>query len=67
MAETPDKAGDRSARELAKELLPYLETVANLHYLLDWHVVNPDRLKELRAIEDEAFNGMLKHIQRHID
>ena len=67
MAELLAKNGDRSARELATELLPYLETVSNLHYLLDWHVVDPIRLKELRAIEDEAFEGMLKRVLSHLD
>ena len=65
MAETV-RNGDKPASELARELLPYLETVANLHYLLDWHVVNSDRLKELRGIEDEAFNAMLKHVLNHL-
>ena len=67
MAETPIKDGDKRARELARELLPYLEAVSNLHYLLDWHVVNPERLRELRAMEDEAFNAMLKRILSHLD
>ena len=49
MAETSVKEGEKRARELAKELLPVLETVANLHYLLDWHVVNPQHLQELRV------------------
>jgi hypothetical protein len=35
MAEVSPKNGDRSAKDLAHELLPYLEAVANLHYLLD--------------------------------
>lgn len=65
MAETV-KNGDKAARELAQELVPYLETVANLHYLLDWHVVDPDRLKELRSIEDEAFDAMLKRVLSHL-
>ena len=65
MAET-NKEGDRPARELAQELLPYLEAVANLHYLLDRHVENPESLKELRAIEDEAFNAMLKRVLTHL-
>jgi hypothetical protein len=62
MAEAPISNGDRPARELATELAPFLETVANLHYLLDWHVENPARLKELRAVEDEAFRAMLKRV-----
>jgi hypothetical protein len=28
---------------VSHELLAYLESVANLHYLLDYYVVNPDR------------------------
>jgi hypothetical protein len=51
---------------LADELLPYLEAVANLHYLLDWHVLDPKRLQELRAMEDEAFNAVLKRVLRHL-
>ncbi|WP_263386025.1 hypothetical protein [Granulicella arctica] len=58
--------GDRPARELATELLPFLETVANLHYLLDWHVEAPERLKELRVVEDEAFQAMLKRVLAHL-
>ena len=49
-----------SARELAARLLSPLEAIANLHYLLDLHVVNPERLKELRKVEDEAFEQMLQ-------
>ncbi len=56
----------QSAHELVIELLPYLETVANLHYLLDKHVVNPERLKELRSKEDEAFEAMLKRVIENI-
>jgi hypothetical protein len=52
-------AADASARELAVRLLVPLEAIANLHYLLDLHVVNPERLKELRKIEDAAFEQML--------
>jgi hypothetical protein len=43
-------------------LLSYLETVANLHYLLDWHVLNPERLKELGVVEDKAFSAMLERV-----
>lgn len=64
--DNPIQNGDRPARELATELLPFLETVANLHYLLDWHVESPDRLKELRVIEDEAFDAMLKQVLSHL-
>jgi hypothetical protein len=66
MAEVSPKSGDRSAKELAHELLPYLEAVANLHYLLDWHVLEPTRLQELRAVEDEAFNAVLKRVLSHL-
>lgn len=60
------KNADKPASELAKGLLSHLETVANLHYLLDWHVLNPERLKELRSIEDDAFNAMLAHVRAHL-
>ena len=59
MAETTEKDGDRLARELARDLVSHLETVANLHYLLDQHVLNPERMKELRAIEDKTFQAIL--------
>ena len=65
MAETIEER-DRPAKELANELLPHLEAVANLHYLLDQHVENPGSLKELRAIEDEAFNAMLQRVLTHL-
>ena len=60
------KEGDRPARELARELLPHLEAVANLHYLLDHHVEDPASLKELRVVEDEAFNAMLQRVLAHL-
>jgi hypothetical protein len=60
------KDGDRPARELAKDLLPHLEAVANLHYLLDWHVEDLASLKELRAIENEAFRAMLQRVLAHL-
>ncbi len=67
MSEITAKHGDRPARKLAVELLPYLETVSNLHYLLDWNVASPDRLKELRGLEDEAFQAMLQRVLKHLD
>ena len=60
------KEGDRPAKELAQELLPHLEAVSNLHYLLDRHVEDPQSLKELRAIEDEAFQAMLQRVLTHL-
>jgi hypothetical protein len=51
--------GNVKAEDLARSLLPYLEAVANLHYLLDLHVDNPQRLKALRAIEEDTFEKML--------
>ena len=60
------KGGDRPARELTNELLPHLEAVANLHYLLDRHVEHPEKLKQLRTIEDEAFNAMLQRVLSHL-
>ncbi len=61
-----NREGDRPARELAKELLPYLESVSNLHYLLDVHVENAEHLKRLREMEDVAFEAMLKRILSHL-
>ena len=64
--EETSKDGDKPARELANQLLPHLEAVANLHYLLDHHVADPASLKELRAVEDKAFNVMLKLVLSHL-
>ena len=55
-----------SARELAEKLVPLLETVANLHYLLDLNVAEPERLKALRATEDDAFSHMLDLVLGHL-
>ena len=66
MAEITVTDGDRPARQLAAELVSHLETVANLHYLLDHHVLHPDRLKELRAVEDEAFQAILNLVVKSL-
>lgn len=62
----PIPAGDRPAKKLAKELLPHLEALANIHYLLDRHVEAPALLAQLRTIEDEAFNAILKIVQAYL-
>jgi hypothetical protein len=50
-------------QRLARRLSPHLEAVANLHYLLDYHIRDPKRLLELRMMEDESFEAMLKIVQ----
>jgi hypothetical protein len=51
--------------ELSSKLLPQLEAVANIHYLLDKHIENPERLIELRQLEERIFGEMLKIVLEH--
>jgi hypothetical protein len=54
----------RTARELAAALLPQLEAIANIHYLLDKHVEDPDSLRRLRTLEEEVFESLLAEVER---
>ncbi len=48
-----------SARNPAHSLAPILETVVNLHYLIDMSVNERDRVSELREFEDEDCGKMI--------
>jgi hypothetical protein len=52
--------------ELALKLLPLLEAIANLHYLLDHNISRPDKLEKLRAMENETFNSVLTLVQSYL-
>jgi hypothetical protein len=54
------------SKELAHELLPHLEAVANIHYLLDQHIESPERLKELRLLEEKIFGEMLQVVLEQV-
>jgi hypothetical protein len=51
-----------TARQLADTLVPHLEALANLHYLLDTSLKEPARLRELRKLEDEIFDEVLQKV-----
>ena len=40
--------------------VPHLEAVANIHYLLDQNIDDPESLKELRLLEEKVFGEMLQ-------
>jgi hypothetical protein len=63
--QTPHK-GSGSAHDMAVSLLPLLEAIANLHYLLDLNISEPAKLKELRAIEEEGFTAVLTLVQSYL-
>jgi hypothetical protein len=46
--------------QLADALLPLLEASANVHFLLDHNLLNPQRLRELRLVEDRLLEETLK-------
>ena len=54
------------SQELADLLLPHLEAVANLHYLLDVNIEKPERLKELRLLEEKIFGEMLQTVLEQV-
>jgi hypothetical protein len=54
--------GAFTARQLADILVPHLEALANVHYLLDTNLKEPARLRELRKLEDEIFDEVLQKV-----
>jgi hypothetical protein len=52
--------GAATARELANSLLPHLEALANVHFLVDLNVENSESVKTLRLLEDEIFADLLR-------
>ena len=49
-----------SAPELVDTLTPLLDALANIHYLLDHNIASSQHIRELRMIEDEVFEEMLR-------
>ena len=56
-----------TARELAEALLPHLQTLANLHYLMNCYIGEPAQLQELRAHEDKVFSQVLEKVRASAD
>jgi hypothetical protein len=54
-----------SARELAKELVPFLETMVNIHYLLKKNPA-PPRVRELLRSEWIVIETVLERLQREL-
>jgi hypothetical protein len=55
-----------TASQLADELLPHLEALANLHYLIDKNVLDPARIKDLRLLEDNIFGDLLHLVRKAV-
>ncbi len=49
-----------TAGDLAHTLLPHLEALANVHFLLDTNIESPSHLKRLRQLEEEIFTVVLR-------
>jgi hypothetical protein len=58
---------DATARELATSLLPHLEALANVHFLLDKHLQNPETLRSLRLLEEDIFADVLQLTRRALE
>jgi hypothetical protein len=54
----------RTARELAEELIPDLEALANIHYLIAHFSEQTSRLKELQRTEEKIFDDLVQRVQK---
>ena len=52
----------RTAKKLAEELVNNLETIANIHYLLEQRVTDPAQLAMLRRKETEVFGEIVQKV-----
>jgi hypothetical protein len=54
----------RTARELAEELIPDLEALANIHYLIAHFSGQTSRLEELQRTEEKIFDDLVQRVQK---
>jgi hypothetical protein len=50
----------RTAKELAEELIPSLEALANIRYLLELRAAEPSQLQVLKNTERKVFDEMVQ-------
>lgn len=56
----------RTARELAEELVPCLEALANVHYLMELRTGEPSQLQLLKNTEQRVFQELVGCVLRSL-
>lgn len=51
-----------TASDLAHALIPHLEALANLRYLMDLYVAEPTQLQNLLVLQDEVWQEILQQV-----
>jgi hypothetical protein len=56
----------RTAKQLAEELTPHLEALANIHYLMERRAEEPSQLQALKNNEQTVFEELVQCVLRSL-